>query len=157
MCFANHHIIQHHFVQHYLSLLRHPNFFVFFLQLVNNIKATYPVGRYKRGLRIEPFFWWFQDCPVVYGRQNFFQILPAGWSGNLVRLTTIWHNCYQDTFLFCKYLFKVGKITQPNCIYDDASIHNMRNTFSFIVRDGDWKEVTLRSRSAPVLSRTSAM
>ena len=34
-------------------------------------------------------------------------------------------NCYLTQLLsghdyFCKYLFKMGKITRPNCIYDDA-------------------------------------
>ena len=37
---------------------------------------------------------------VVNERQNFFQILPPGWRGNLMRLTIIWHNCYLNRVIF---------------------------------------------------------
>ena len=50
---------------------------------------------------------------VIDQRQNFSQISPA--------------ECYLTQLLsgrgyFCKYLFKMSKMTRPNCIYDDASI-----------------------------------
>ena len=37
---------------------------------------------------------------------------------------------------FCKYLFKMGKMTRPNCIYDDASIDDAEHTFFHCER---WK------------------
>ena len=30
---------------------------------------------------------------------------------------------------FCKYMFRMRKITQPNCIYDDTLIDDIEHTF----------------------------
>ena len=48
---------------------------------------------------------------------------------------------------FCKYLFEMGKMTRPNCIYDDASIDDAKHTFF------QYKRWRLEKR----LSRTATM
>ena len=79
---------------------------------------------------------------VVDGQQNFFQILERKFEEvNYYLIQLLSGRGY-----FRKYLFKMGKVTQSNCIYEpsmDGLI--VRNSLAFIVS------------TVPVLLRTSAM
>ena len=88
---------------------------------------------------------------VVDGQQNFSQILPPEWRGNLERLTIIRHNWYLDTIILIIICLKWG------IRHDQIASMVMRNTLSLIVRDEDWKEGILGPKTVPVLSKTSAM
>ena len=57
-------------------------------------------------------------------RQNFFQILTAGWKVNYYLTQLLSGHGY-----FRKYLFKLGRMTRPNCIYGETSIDDAEHTY----------------------------
>ena len=68
------------------------------------------------------------------------QILPAEWRGNLDSLSTIcYYYCYLDMVIFVSTCLRWER--WHNHIASMVMRQLMkRNTLSFIVRDGDWKE-----------------